>query len=186
MTGETTHHRTTHVVVMGVSGSGKTTVARAIAEATGFDFAEADSFHSPQSIAKMEAGTALTDEDRWPWLRALSTWMREQAEVGTSTVITCSALRRSYRDLLRDGPPSVDFLHLAGPAEVIRERMSDREGHFMPASLLQSQIDTLEALEADESGIVLDLRHPPERIVAEAVAWLGADDARPASPTLPH
>lgn len=177
---------TRHVVVMGVSGSGKSTVAKGVAEALGFDFVEADEFHSKDNIAKMESGTPLTDEDRWPWLRALSTWMGEQAAAGRSTVITCSALRRSYRDVLREAPPSVDFLHLDGPAEVIRDRMSQRTGHFMPASLLESQIDTLEELDTDESGIVLDLRHPPERIVAEAVAWLGADGARPASPTLPH
>jgi gluconokinase len=164
--------RTRHVVVMGVSGSGKSTVAKGVADGLGFDFAEADQFHSEANIAKMESGKPLTDEDRWPWLRDLSAWMGSQADAGTSTVIACSALRRSYRDVLREGPPSVDFLHLAGPAEVIRERMSDREGHFMPASLLQSQIDTLEPLEADESGLVLDLRRTPEELIAESVAWL--------------
>lgn len=176
---------TTHVVVMGVSGSGKSTIAKGVADALGYHFVEADEFHSEGNIAKMESGTPLTDEDRWPWLRALSTWMGEQADAGRSTVITCSALRRSYRDVLREGPPSVNFLHLAGPAEVIRERMSDREGHFMPASLLQSQFDTLEPLDADESGIVLDLRRPPDELIAESVAWLDGGPSRPASPTLP-
>jgi gluconokinase len=157
---------------MGVSGSGKTTIARGIVDATGLEFSEADTFHSPENIAKMEAGIALTDEDRWPWLRALADWMAARAQAGVSTVITCSALKRSYRDVLRDGPPSVDFLHLDGPAELIRGRMAQREGHFMPTSLLQSQMDTLEALEPDESGIVLDLREPPEVLLERALEWL--------------
>lgn len=168
MTGDSTRH----VVVMGVSGSGKTTIARGVAEATGFEFTEADTFHSAANIAKMEAGHPLTDEDRWPWLRALAEWMRAKADDGVSTVITCSALKRTYRDVLRAGPPSVDFLHLDGPADLIRGRMSHREGHFMPTSLLQSQIDTLEPLDPDESGIVLDLRQTPEELIAQAVTWL--------------
>lgn len=168
MTGEPTRH----VVVMGVSGSGKTTIARGVADATGLEFAEADAFHAPENIAKMEAGTPLTDEDRWPWLQSLAEWMDAKADAGVSTIITCSALKRTYRDVLRDGPPSVDFLHLDGPAEVIKGRMSKREGHFMPTSLLQSQIDTLEALEPDESGIVLDLRQPPEELIERALTWL--------------
>lgn len=161
-----------HVVVMGVSGSGKTTIGRGIAEATGFEFAEADEFHSRENIAKMEAGTPLTDEDRWPWLEDLAAWMDARAAEGISTVITCSALRRSYRDVLRDGPPSVDFVHLDGPAAVIEGRMSGRDGHFMPTSLLQSQIDTLEALEPGERGVVLDLRQPPEELIEQAVTGL--------------
>lgn len=168
-----TAHPTRHVVVMGVSGSGKTTIAEGVAAATGLEFAEADAFHSPENVAKMEAGTPLTDEDRWPWLRSLAEWMDARADAGTSTIITCSALKRTYRDVLRDGPPSVDFLHLDGPAEVIEARMEGRKGHFMPTSLLQSQIDTLEALEADESGIVLDLREPPQVLIDQAVEWLG-------------
>ncbi|MFC7490934.1 MULTISPECIES: gluconokinase [unclassified Knoellia] len=168
MTGD----RTRHVVVMGVSGSGKTTIARGVADATGLEFAEADAFHSAANIATMERGIPLTDEDRWPWLRSLAAWMDEKADAGVSTIITCSALKRTYRDVLRDGPPSVDFLHLDGPVEVIKGRMSKREGHFMPASLLQSQIDTLEALEPDESGLVLDIGQPPEDLVERALTWL--------------
>lgn len=163
---------TRHVVVMGVSGSGKTTIARGVVDATGLEFAEADAFHSPDNIAKMEEGTPLTDEDRWPWLQDLAEWMDAKADAGISTIITCSALKRTYRDVLRDGPPSVDFLHLDGPAEVIEARLSKREGHFMPASLLQSQIDTLEALEPDESGVILDLRRKPEELIAQALEWL--------------
>ncbi|MFC7485997.1 gluconokinase [Knoellia sp. CPCC 206453] len=168
MTGDPTRH----VVVMGVSGSGKTTIARGVAEATGLEFAEADAFHSAANIATMERGIPLTDEDRWPWLRSLAAWMDAKADDGISTIITCSALKRTYRDVLREGPPSVDFLHLDGPAEVIKGRMSKREGHFMPASLLQSQIDTLEALEPGESGMVLDLGQRPEELIERALAWL--------------
>lgn len=166
-----------HVVVMGVSGSGKTTVAHGIADATGFEFAEADAFHSPENIARMERGIPLTDADRWPWLTALAEWMAARDAAGVSTIITCSALRRSYRDVLRTGPPSVAFVHLDGPADVIRERLSGREGHFMPSSLLQSQIDTLEPLDPDESGVVLDLRKSPDGLVDDAVAWLAGGSA---------
>lgn len=173
---------TRHVVVMGVSGSGKTTIARGIADATGFEFAEADAFHSAENIAKMEAGVPLTDADRWPWLTALAEWMASRAATGVSTIITCSALRRTYRDVLRDGPPSVTFVHLDGPAEVIRERMSCREGHFMPPSLLQSQLDTLEPLDPDESGVVLDLRTPRDELVDRVVAWLAQHDPQDNDP----
>lgn len=176
---------TTHVVVMGVSGSGKTTIAEGVVSHTGMTFAEADTFHPRANIAKMESGVALTDEDRRPWLEALNAWMRERSAGGDSTVITCSALRRSYRDVLRAGLPALHFVHLDGPAEVIRERITSRRGHFMPPELLQSQLDLLEPLDADESGIVLDVRHPPEQLVAQAVDWLRGRD-HPASPAFPR
>ncbi len=164
---------TRHVVVMGVSGSGKTTVASGIAARTGLVFAEADDFHSAANVAKMRAGHPLTDEDRWPWLRALAEWMGAEAAAGRSTVITCSALRRSYRDVLRSGPPhTLDLLLLDGPTEVIRRRLLTRRGHYMPPSLLQSQLETLEPLGPDEHGVVLDLRMRPDELVAEAVARL--------------
>lgn len=169
---------TRHVVVMGVSGSGKTTVALGISEATGLLFAEADDFHSRANVEKMRAGIPLDDEDRSPWLRDLAAWMAERAEEGRSTVIACSALKRAYRDVLADGPPSVDFVHLHGPAELIRDRMSSRAGHYMPASLLDSQIATLEPLEPDERGVVLDVALPPDELVAQAVARLHLADAR--------
>ena len=163
---------TRHVVVMGVSGSGKTTVAHLLARATGMLFAEADDFHSRANVEKMRAGTPLTDEDRWPWLRDLAGWMRERADEGRSTVITCSALKRSYRDVLADAPPSLDFVHLDGPREVIHERMQRRHHDYMPDSLLDSQIDALEPLQPDESGIVLDLALTPEVLAAEAIEGL--------------
>ncbi|MFC0505509.1 gluconokinase [Micromonospora costi] len=171
MTGE--HRPTRHVVVMGVSGAGKTTVARGISEATGLLFAEADEFHTPENVARMRAGVPLDDAARWPWLRELAAWMARRGAEGRSTVLACSALRRSYRDVLRQGPPSVDFVHLDGPAEVIRERMSRRTGHFMPASLLESQLATLERSEPDESVLVLDVSLDPDELVARAVEGLG-------------
>ncbi len=175
MTGEALDGAATarrHVVVMGVSGCGKTTVAQGISRATDMVFAEADQFHSEANVAKMRAGQALNDTDRWPWLEALAAWMAAEDEAGRSTVVACSALRRSYRDVLRTGPPTLDFVHLAGPAAVVHERMALREGHYMPTSLLVSQLDTLEPLEDDESGVTLDLRCSPLELVAEAVTWL--------------
>src|SRR5690625_1304459 len=163
---------TTHIVVMGISGSGKSTVAAGLVRATGYAFAEADEFHPKANVAKMAAGHALNDQDRWPWLQALADWMTERAQEGTSTVMACSALRRSYRDVLRSGAPEVLFVHVDGSAEVIRERMNHRDGHFMPASLLDSQIATLEPLQADERGVVIDVAKRPEGLGGEGLAWL--------------
>jgi gluconokinase len=172
---------TRHVVVMGVSGSGKTTVAHGIAAATGLLFAEADDFHSRANVEKMRAGIPLDDEDRWPWLRDLAAWMAERAAEGRSTVIACSALRRSYRDVLAAGPPTLDFVHLDGHVEVIRERLASRSGHYMPASLLDSQVSTLEPLQPDESGIELDVSLPPEELVAQSVGGLDLTLVQPAT-----
>jgi gluconokinase len=163
---------TRHVVVMGVSGSGKTTVAQGISEVTGLPYGEADRFHPPANIAKMSAGIPLDDDDRWPWLRELAAWMAAQAAEGRSTVIACSALKRAYRDMLRAGPPGLQFVHLAGSAELIRERMAHRAGHFMPVTLLDSQFATLEPLADDEDGIVLDIALPADELVEEAVRLL--------------
>lgn len=164
---------TRHVVVMGVSGAGKTTVAKRISEVTGFAFAEADDFHPESNIARMRSGIPLDDAARWPWLRDLARWMTVRHHEGISTVLACSALKRSYRDLLRQGPPSVDFVHLDGPTDVIRERLSLRTAHYMPVSLLDSQTATLEPLWPDESGLVLDLRLAPDQIVSAVVDRLG-------------
>lgn len=169
---------TRHVVVMGVSGCGKTTVALGISRATGLLFAEADDFHSRANVEKMRAGIPLDDDDRWPWLHDLAAWMGERASEGRSTVIACSALKRAYRDVLSEGPPSVDFVHLDGSVEVIRDRLSTREGHYMPASLLDSQVATLEPLAAGERGVVLDVALPPDDLVAQAIERLSLPDVR--------
>jgi len=136
-----------HVVVMGVSGCGKSTVARDLAGTVGLRFADADDFHPPGNVAKMRAGTPLDDTDRVPWLHALAAWTAARAAEGEPTVLACSALTRAHRDVLREGGPStVSFVHLDGPPEVVAQRLADRTGHFMPASLLASQVKTLEPL----------------------------------------
>ncbi|PKW27691.1 gluconokinase [Phycicoccus duodecadis] len=170
-----------HVVVMGVSGSGKSTVARGLADALGLTFGEADDFHPAENIARMAAGTPLTDADRRPWLLALAAWTADRDREGRSTVMACSALRRRYRDLLRAGPP-VLFVHLDGPADVVQARLAARTGHFMPPALLASQLALLEPLAPDEAGVVLDLRHDLDSLVHEAAAWLMTQPAteRPA------
>ncbi len=159
---------------MGVSGTGKTTVAAELAEVFGWTFVEGDSLHPPANIEKMSAGIPLDDDDRRPWLEALASLQAFHHADGISTVLTCSALKRAYRDVLRGGLPdgSVFFVHLAAPFEVLRERMEARK-HFMPPSLLQSQFDTLEPLGADERGAVVDVSLPLADVVRAAVAALG-------------
>jgi gluconokinase len=157
---------------MGVSGCGKSTVARGLADALGLRFADADEFHPADNVARMRAGTALEDEHRMPWLRALAAWMAEQSAAGEATVLACSALTRAYRDVLRDGPSGVAFVHLDGPVDVVAERVAGRAGHFMPASLVASQAATLEPLEPDEEGVVLDLREDPAVLVNLAAQWV--------------
>lgn len=163
----------TCLVVMGVSGSGKTTVARALADRLRWPMAEADEFHPPANIAKMTAAVPLTDADRLPWLGAIKDWIDHQGAEGVSTVVTCSALKRSYRDLLRQARVRVRFVFLHGSSEVIRGRMADRTGHFMPQSLLASQFGDLEPLQADEDGVFADVRDAPERIVDRTLSRLG-------------
>lgn len=160
-----------HIVVMGVSATGKTSVATEMAARLGYDFIEGDSHHPEANIAKMEAGTPLTDDDRMPWLKALAELLAERHAEGRSTVLTCSALRRSYRDVLRTAVPGgeIFFVHLNAPFDVLRDRMSQRTKHFMPTSLLQSQFDTLEPLEPDEAGAVVDVSPPLEDVVTDAV-----------------
>ncbi|WP_076465839.1 gluconokinase [Actinomyces mediterranea] len=166
----------THLVVMGVAGSGKTTASRSLRELTGWPIAEADDFHPAANIEKMSAGIPLTDEDRWPWLDSLRTWMTERANEGSSTIVTCSALKRSYRDLLAEAPGRVVFVHLIAEQALLDERMKQREGHFMPPALLPSQFAALEQLEADEDGFAVESRETPEltlRAVEEALAKRG-------------
>ncbi len=154
------------IVVMGVSGAGKTTVGRELAKRLGVDYAEADEFHPPENIAKMSAGTPLTDDDRWPWLQAIAAWISDHQQ--TSGVVTSSALKRKYRDVLRTGG-EVFFVHLDGTRELIAERLAARKGHFMPPALLDSQIADLEPLQPDERGVVLDIDAEPDELVEAAV-----------------
>lgn len=159
-----------HLVVMGVSGTGKTSVATRVAAQLGWVFLEGDDLHPPRNVEKMSAGVPLDDADRAPWLSALSGVLATHEAAGDRTVLTCSSLRRAYRDVLRAGVPagSVFFVHLAAPFEVLWERMSARE-HFMPPSLLQSQFDTLEPLAADEDGVVIDVAQPLDDVVRDVL-----------------
>lgn len=150
------------VVVMGVSGSGKSTVGELLAERLGVDYADADDFHSEANRAKMSAGIPLTDDDRLPWLDSIGDWMAGNQQ---GAVVTCSALKRSYRDLLRRYVPAACFLHLAGSEELIYKRMAARHGHFMAPSLLRSQFETLEPPGADERAITADAVDSPDQIV---------------------
>ncbi|PYC81170.1 gluconate kinase [Streptomyces tateyamensis] len=150
------------IVVMGVAGVGKTTVAHLLAERLGLPYAEADDFHPAANIAKMTAGIPLDDADREPWLRALAGWLHERGQAGTGGVVTCSALKHRYRDTLRAGCPDAYFLHLDGGRRLIADRLAARTGHFMPASLLDSQYAVLEPLQADERGTVLDVGPDPD------------------------
>jgi gluconokinase len=162
---------TVSLVVMGVSGSGKTTLADALGERLGWPVIEGDELHPAANVAKMRAGHPLTDEDRWPWLDAVAARIGEHEAAGRSCVVTCSALRRIYRDRLARGHPSVRFVQVTAEPSVLRERISRRTGHFMPASLLQSQLDTLEPLETDEPGVVLE-QAPVATLVDEVVRSL--------------
>src|SRR5262245_28043130 len=157
---------------MGVSGVGKTTVAVELADSLGWSCAEGDDFHSEASRAAMAAGRPLTDDDRWPWLERIGAWMSEQIAAGRSAVVTCSALRRVYRDLLREGRPEVVFCHLVAGEDLIGERMSHRTDHYMPTSLLPSQLATLEPLEPDEPGVVVSVDGEPAEVVARVLVAL--------------
>ncbi|MGK5732404.1 gluconokinase [Streptomyces sp. URMC 124] len=160
------------VVVMGVAGTGKTTVGPLVAEALGVPYAEGDDFHPAANIAKMAAGTPLDDADRAPWLDLIGDWARSRAAAGTGGVVTCSALKRAYRDRLRESTPGLVFLHLTGNRELIAARMAARKGHFMTTRLLDSQFATLEPLDADEAGVAVDVT-PEAAVIAErAVAAL--------------
>jgi gluconokinase len=161
------------VVVMGVSGSGKSTVAKGLSTVLGWEFAEGDAFHPEANVAKMRGGTALVDEDRWPWLAAIGEWISEKESRGESGVVTCSALRRAYRDVLREGRPDVRFLHLTAPSDIIRDRMEHRPGHYMPASLLDSQIATLEPLGDDEPGVTITHEGTAAQVLDRALVALG-------------
>jgi gluconokinase len=164
---------------MGVSGSGKTTIATLLAEQLDYTFADGDDFHPVHNVAKMARAEPLTDADREPWLETLAAWIGEQHAAGRSTVLACSALKRRYRDILRAGAPTTAFVHLAVPKEALLERMQRRRGHFMPTALLDSQLKALEPLHADEPGIAVNAAGAPETVVAAVLSRLGCGPAPP-------
>lgn len=159
---------------MGVSGSGKSTVGRALAERLGWRFAEGDEFHSAANVAKMRAGIALTDEDRAPWLDAIAAWIRSTRASGERCVVACSALKRAYRERIAGGRDDVRFVHLAGDHDTIAARLAQRTGHYMPLSLLKSQFDALEP-PLDEGAVVARSDEAPDRIVSDVLAALGLE-----------
>ena len=165
----------THLVVMGVTGTGKSSVARALQENLGWRFAEGDDLHPASNVAKMAAGTPLQDADRWPWLDAIGAWTSEQDLNGLSTIVTCSALRRAYRDRLRQAASGTVFVHLVGTPALLESRLQGRAGHFMPASLLPSQLAALEPLQPDEQGFDVSVDAPVATIASEALARLNQD-----------
>jgi gluconokinase len=161
------------VLVMGVSGSGKTVVGRLLAAAIGWTFRDADDLHPPENVARMRSGQPLTDADREPWLRSLAAVVDAAlATTGPGLVLAWSALKRTYRDRLRVADPRVKLVHLSGPETILRERISARVGHYMPASLLTSQLATLEPPEADERALVIDVIDPPETLAARILEEL--------------
>jgi gluconokinase len=157
-------------VVMGVAGSGKSRIGSSLALALGVEFLEGDDFHTAQSIEKMSAGIPLTDEDRAGWLQTLALRLRTAAETGNGAVIACSALKRSYRDVLRAGAPDARFIFLDGPRDLIAQRLEGRGGHFMRATMLDSQFGALETPAPDENAWVYDIRSSPDEIVKDIVA----------------
>jgi gluconokinase len=161
-------HRSPLLVVMGVSGSGKSTVGAALAGRLRVPFEDADDLHPQANIDKMSRGEALDDSDRYPWLEAIGEWLEAHPDGG---VMTCSALKRKYRDQLRSHADDLEFVHLDGTPEVIARRQASRPGHFMPPSLLTSQFSTLEQLQPDEHGVTIDVDQPVDAVVE---AWFAA------------
>ncbi len=161
------NNRPVIAVVMGVSGSGKTTVASLLADTFGWAFQEGDKLHPPANVEKMSRGTPLTDADRLPWLRKIAEVIDGWRAQGQSGVVTCSALKRSYRDIIAGDRPDVRLIYLKGSPDLIRRRMAQRHGHFMPSSLLDSQFSILEEPSPDENAIVVDIGRPPEQIAGE-------------------
>ncbi|MFH8499000.1 gluconokinase [Streptomyces coeruleorubidus] len=162
------HHTARSVVVMGVSGSGKTTVGRLLAQRLGVPYAEGDDFHPASNVAKMRAGHPLDDEDRRPWLDEIARWLTGHADSGG--VVACSALKRRYRDRLASAAPHVFFLHLDGSPELIAARITARRGHFMPPELLRTQFADLEPMGEDEVGAAVPIDGTPEQTAALAHA----------------
>ncbi len=164
--------RALRIVVMGVSGCGKSTVGRLLADDLGLDYIEGDDLHPPENVARMAAGVALTDADRQGWLQALARRLADARANGRGLVLSCSSLKRSYRDILRMGSPDVRFIHLHGARELLMARMAARPGHYMPPSLLDSQLATLELPGADEEALSFDITQTPQDIAGAALMAL--------------
>jgi gluconokinase len=160
------------IVVMGVSGSGKSTVAAALAARLGWQFAEGDAFHPAANVEKMSNGIALADADRWPWLDAIAAWIDSRRAAGQPCVVACSALKGAYRERLRQGHGDVKFVYLSAPYDVVAQRLGKRQGHYMPLALLQSQYDTLEEPGAAEGALLVSASQGPDAIVARIGAFL--------------
>jgi gluconokinase len=159
---------------MGVAGSGKSLIGAAFADALGVEFVEGDEYHSPENVERMSRGVPLTDDDRAQWLRSLAARIREAKDAGVGLVVSCSALRRSYRDILRAEASNLRFVFLKGSRTLIAQRFGGRRGHFMPPSLLDSQLSTLEEPSPDENAWVCDIAKPPQELVAALVASASA------------
>jgi gluconokinase len=165
-------HKPPIAVVMGVTGSGKTTVGEALARRLGWSFQEGDALHPPENVAKMRAGHALDDQDRAPWLAAVAARIDAWRSCGEAGIITCSALKRRYRDAITGDRPEVRLVYLTAPRAVLAERLARRQGHFMPASLLDSQLATLEPPAQDENAVTVSVDSSVERIVEQIAAAL--------------
>ena len=161
------------IIVMGVSGSGKSTIGALLAEALGWPFADADGFHPAANVAKMAAGQPLTDADRWPWLDAIAAHIGASRTAEQPVVVACSALRRAYRERLRAGHGDLIFLHLAGAPEVIAARQAARQGHFMPPSLMASQFATLEDPAGEADAVTVSVVASPHEVVGNILSSLG-------------
>ena len=161
------------VVVMGVSGCGKTTIASSLAQSLGWAFIEGDAFHPPENVQRMAHGIALTDADRAVWLERLALELKDQSQFNPGVVLACSALKKSYRDVLRHGRADTIFLYLDGSANLIGQRLSARKGHYMPSSLLQSQLETLEPPVQTERAWRYDIDQSPEAIVKDVLQRIG-------------
>lgn len=160
------------LVVMGVSGSGKTTVAALLAGRLGWELGDADDWHSPANVRKMHGGTPLTDDDRWPWLASIAAWIDATRSTGQHAVLACSALRRAYRDVLIGNRPDVRLVYLRGEETLIQDRQAARLNHYMPASLVHSQFESLEVPGADERPLVVDVVAPAHTVVDQIIEQL--------------